>query len=270
MRTKKISIIISVVSAILSLIVFTISVYRGASFLSSKTEEWIKAVSAGVFTSSLVTLLISIGEYYIAKKNALETFYRAERILLSLYKSLKYLHTLLPIDYLQPCLHEEMLRLPHIERNVPSARQAVKDYLWNVETLEIKERVEAEGRKDQYLEKKVDSILAADKSAIDEVIQKYLAFKKKANIQDLVLAFSEIDFMFDNNDIRKKLIKDKILKEHMESLGAISELCFHLQTYEDAITRGASGNLSAILSMILEKQEKIFETGEENGWAISI
>ena len=262
MRAKKQVIFISALVATIGLVVFTMAIFCGDCFLNTKTLEWIKAVFAGVFTSALVTLLVSIGEYHIAKKRALEDFYRAEQSLLFQFKRLKVLTTKLPINLLQECIREEIIANLGASSSV-NAHQEAKLLLWEQLTPEFQRVIEADGSKDQFLENDLKRTIENDKAALEEVIQQYLQFEKEASIKELFLAYTDIDFIFDNEKILGSLLYDKILKGLQKAMETVLDLTYHLRIYTDATDKCDSGNILGILSMIVEVQEYLFEVKEE-------
>jgi len=72
-----------------SLIVYTIALIADNS---SKLPEWIKTIFSGVVASAIVSLLISIGEYQVAKRQTIEAFVTETRAILHQLK----------MDYLYP------------------------------------------------------------------------------------------------------------------------------------------------------------------------
>lgn len=94
MRGKKYVIIISLLIFLVSILVFSVVVFSDGIPSHSCMTEWIKALTSGMMTSSIVTLLISIGEYYVEKRRTIETFFEIERKLLARYKELNYIENL--------------------------------------------------------------------------------------------------------------------------------------------------------------------------------
>ncbi len=79
MRAKKLVIKISCIMIFIGLIVYTVALSVGDS---GKMPEWIKTIFSGVVASAIVSLLLSIGEYQIAKRQTIESFVTETRTIL--------------------------------------------------------------------------------------------------------------------------------------------------------------------------------------------
>ena len=79
MRAKKLVIKISCIMIAIGLIVYTIALIADNS---GKFPEWIKTIFSGVVASAIVSLLISIGEYQVAKRQTIEAFVTETRAIL--------------------------------------------------------------------------------------------------------------------------------------------------------------------------------------------
>ena len=90
MRGKKYVIIISTGIFLVSLVIFSTVIFTGDISDHLHAMEWVKTVASGMMTSSIVTLLISIGEYQVEKRKAVETFFGIERKLSGRYQELNY------------------------------------------------------------------------------------------------------------------------------------------------------------------------------------
>ena len=89
MRAKKLVIQISCIMISIGLIVYTIVL---VCCDSGKFPEWIKTIFSGVVASAIVSLLISIGEYQVAKRQTIEAFVTETRAILHQLR----------VDYLYP------------------------------------------------------------------------------------------------------------------------------------------------------------------------
>lgn len=79
MRAKKLVIKISCIMISIGVIVYTIALVFSDC---GKLPEWIKTIFSGVVASAIVSLLISIGEYQIAKRQTIEAFVTETRAIL--------------------------------------------------------------------------------------------------------------------------------------------------------------------------------------------
>lgn len=108
MRAKKLVIKISCIMISIGLIIYTIAL---AFSDSGKFPEWIKTIFSGVVASAIVSLLISIGEYQVAKRQTIEAFVTEARGILHQLK----------MDYLYPDIlvtDKEMKEIEQIVHNV--------------------------------------------------------------------------------------------------------------------------------------------------------
>lgn len=91
--------LLSLVASVLLFLWHTYSAVPVASLLYS--------LSLGLFSSSLLGCTMSLTEYFVAKKEAMETFYEeAAKVLLAL-KGIQYFDIDAPVDLVQACFGEE-------------------------------------------------------------------------------------------------------------------------------------------------------------------
>ena len=91
MSGKKSVIRISALIFFVSLLAFSIVIFADGTSCYPRATKWIETVAAGMMTSSIVTLLISIGEYKVEKRKAVEAFFGIERRLSDRYRELNYI-----------------------------------------------------------------------------------------------------------------------------------------------------------------------------------
>lgn len=114
MRSKKWSIIVSLIIMGVSVLIFSILNFHlyGACFMNwimsfmsaTSLSEWKNffiVISSGAFTSSIVILLISIAEYRVEKETALEGYISDTINFCSDFYNMKYLDIDIPIELLQ-------------------------------------------------------------------------------------------------------------------------------------------------------------------------
>ena len=107
MRAKKSAIILSGSVAILSIICFTVlqfRIYNRYNILFTKIpnagniREFFMVITSGLFTSSCVTLIISIREYCVSKEEALRNLFRLASYIDEKYKRVRFYKSNIPED----------------------------------------------------------------------------------------------------------------------------------------------------------------------------
>lgn len=270
MRGKKYVIRISFMIGLASLVFFTIVLNCGELFMGVKAIEWCKTVFAGMFTSAIVTLLISVGEYRVEKRKALEEFISVDYSLIYLYRNLMDLDTEIPVEMLQAYFHEEMSQCPPgILEPDETPKANIMEFLWKQVQTDIQELLESSHKKDEYLEAEFNRAIAQDRDAISEAIKQYRQLCEAVNLHGLSTAYGNIDFMFANKKVREELLYNRIYEPHSNAKRILNELNFHLKNYEEAVSKGHVGNLPVVIMKILEVQEHFLEMSkQEHGTAV--
>lgn len=265
MRAKKRVLIISLVAAFLSMVIFTVTLVCGDSNSSNKVVEWFKTISAGILTSALVTLFAYTGEYRVEKVAALEKMYEASDDLTNQYRGLKTIYTEIPLDLLKPYFDAVMFQIPFQPDLTKKPKQDIVSFLWAKLPESEQKRIEADGKVEEYCEQRFRTAIRSDKTAIDNIIRQYLDLAERIGTKKLTSAYGNIDFVFANTEKRQKNLYDKIYKKHLDMQDRIYELVYHLKVYMDAEAKNRGrGNLSAVISKISDVEKHLFE--EKHHW----
>ena len=291
MKNKKGTIYISGIIAIIGISGFIIlqfrcyellGIYGGTVFLSNLRQFGI-VVTSGLFTSALVTLLISASEYRNERVEALENIYLAAEDLEREFLKIKYFLPDEPKELVQNVLgeldnNESNMRFnKHLAESVAQledqkkaddaysrnclkldcdAQKAFRDYVWEktdertkvifTEPFQIKEYLDKECRKkiDKYSEQ------------LEETMRSFLRFQEvRTNV--LTAAYGKLDFIFVNKSIRCR-IYEKLYHKLMEEVKLIKEKDYHFGLYFD----GKGGNKVVQCSFVWELQESLISEDE--------
>lgn len=282
MSSKKFAIIISGIIGIVSFLVFIflqLQLYRfiGISInnsLLSNIKEAGLVISGGCFTSSFVTFLISIKEYQSERKKALEKlFFAASDILISFMGTYPFLLNE-PFELIQNCLGEidnnnfnkrfnesvyaaipdtpEALLLP-IEH---SAKREYKLYLLNSMCQEHILRCKNLLTLDELLERSYESRIKKHSEELELAIDSYLSLKS-VSAHQLTVVLGELDFLFANRTIRRKIHKD-LYQEVFDKINFVEENLFHFEQYK----KGKGGNRAVQCHFINKLQTALYSEDE--------
>ena len=258
MMTKKRTIIISLVIVVVSLFVFTITLFLGDSFMGIKEIEWVKTISAGALTSALVTLLVSVSEYKTEKRKAIEAFFDASCALIYHYRNSRDLHTEIPLGLLSAYFLEEKRASTGLFEHDEKPKQDILDYLWNHLQTEAQKEIEEKDHKPDYLSQAFSRTLERDREAISAVVTQYTNIAESVSTRELTMAFGGIDFMFANKRVRGNLIYTKMYEAHRNAYAKVKELAYHLKECRpDA--ESVTWIHPVIISKILETQQSFLE-----------
>ena len=250
MREKKWVIIISSMIIVLSLIIFTIVLSWGNRhpYSYSSFIEWTKTVSAGTLTSAMVTLLITTVEYFVEKKKSLQEFMDATFELIVQYRTIEVIDTDIPIDILKSYFREEMWNNTVCYKSAGTARQIALNYIRNKHLEFSSNPIE-----DDQLTSLLSKHIQHDRDHLYYHIQHYLELVEKVKSTQLATAYSNIDFLYSHNST--EWICKEIVRRQVEAQKRLCDLAFHLRNFLETERSGHRGNLSVMISKMLEIQD---------------
>lgn len=288
MRTKKYTVIFSGLLTLISIVCFAVFHFRlyhliniygdGSNFLKG-LREFLIVSSSGLFTSSCVTLVISLREYWDVKDATLRDILQCLTQINVRYQKVQFFTSKIPEKIVIPYLiakHNceksydseiiEFMRENNIEfddphrEKVSEEKEKVYKYLWENEQNDIKESCNSELERKKYLEKKWKKIekeyLEGAKKLVEslyifnditvfqiqEVFDKLCLFNKKKQ-DDLSCSFALIE----NDIIAIKRCLD--FKNHKDSF---LQLCYTLDLFNfTAIEYSESRDAAYLLSAFL-------------------
>ena len=252
MRSKKWSIIVSLIIMGVSVLIFSILNFRLYSVCfknwmmlfipSDSLSEWKNffiVISSGAFTSSIVTLLISIAEYRVERESALEYYIASTINFCADFYNMKYLNFDMTKELLQAYYAEQwekplesVLGNPNQgyiytgEYIVPDsdAVTQIKEWIWKYSlNEEIRKRFEASGTKRKFLDAEFTSMIQKYNEEIDSVMKQYINLSDKINCRELTSSIGKIDFLF-GNKYRKEVLNKKMYSRNREIVAKINDI----------------------------------------------
>lgn len=291
MKNKKYTIFITSVIAIIGITVFAvlqfqlyelIGIYGGAIFLSNFRQFGI-VVSSGLFTSAMVTLIISSSEYKNERTESLENMYLAAEDLEQEFLKINYFLPDEPKELVQNVLGEldnnaiilrhnkqleesiskfknqqkadEFYRHNWIKLNY-DAQKEFRDYVWENTNNRIKEIYTEPSQIKEYLDRECKEKIEKYNSQLENTMRSFLRFQE-VRTKSVTAAYGKLDFLFANKSIRCH-IYEKLYHKLVEEVDLIKEKNFYFSQYFD----GKGGNKSLQCSFIWELQESLLSEDE--------
>lgn len=262
-KTLKWSLGITILSLILSIFLFTFSLYYNISLINFLLNLFIV-----IFSSSIVALLISIPNYIVTKKQLLERYWiESRRLIISIYK-IEYLDIEFNkedfIGYIKETRNnlwkEEFNKLAKNKVKIDDEyKNRLLEYL-SIKHDDLKEKLSKEGFKvylNQELEKETNEIL----KNMDKILYQYKKCDEESTT-NLNFMLGDTEFISGKN-FYNKMYKN-LYKPIFNLLSNIRKeiSCFNLYLNNE-------GNKATVLEKILNLQSKIF-TVKENKEVITI
>lgn len=273
MKSKKRSIIKSLIIFIISLFVFTIlnfHIYPECirKWLDiwlpvSDLKNYLIVISSGVFTSSFVTLLISDSEYKAERQTGLEDFHDANiRFVANLYK-LDYLRIDIPLDllkdyYLYPNI-SDIKKGQERDCEIESPQEKIMDYIWERAPEFEKIKYDTPSSKRVYLREKLNEKIAEYDKQISIIVRQYIDIADKMDINDLNQTFGRIDFLCRNKKYREKFLYEKIYLKQIELFGKITNASDNFKEKYEV----SKDNKYVIVRTIIEIQKYLFSVTQK-------
>lgn len=248
------------------------------SFMSDTSlSEWKNffiVISSGAFTSSIVTLLISIAEYRVEREKALEDYISDTINFCADFYNMIYLDIDIPIELLQG-YYAEQWRKP-IESILGNKNQGyiyngeyivpdsdvvtqIKEWLWkNTLNEEVRKEFQNPSTKREYLDAEFTRIIQKYDKEIDAVMKQYINLSDKVNCRKLTSSIGKIDFLF-GNKYRKEVLYKKMYSKNREIVSKINDVSYHFKEYQKA----SEGNKPMMLHFTQDIQDYIFSIEEK-------
>lgn len=291
MKNKKGTLYISGVIAIIGIVGFIILQFRcyeligisgGTEFLSNLKQLGI-VITSGLFTSALVTFLISAVEYRNERVEALENMYLTAEDLEREFLKIKYFLPDEPKELVQSVLGEldnnesDMRFNKHLaevtakfenqqkadevySRNYMKldydAQNAFRDYVWQNTDERTKEVYKEPFQIKEYLDEECKKKIEKYSRQLEDAMRSFLRFQE-VRTNALTAAYGEMDFLFANKSIRNR-IYEKLYQRLLNEVRLIKEKNFHFQLYFD----GKGGNRAVQCSFIWELQDSLLSEDE--------
>lgn len=244
----------------------------------SDWKNFFMVISSGAFTSSIVTLLISIAEYRAERESALEDYIAATINFCTDFYNMEYLDIDIPKELLQEYYTEqwrESIKFASRKRNrgyvyneeyiIPDSDVVtkIKEWIWNCSlNAETRKIFEAPCDKREYLDAEFADMIHKYDEEMDTVIKQYINLSDKINTQSLTSTIGRINFLF-GNKYRKEVLYKKMYNKNKEIVDRIHDVSSRFGEYH----KNSKGNKLVILRFIQEIQDYIFSVEErKNGY----
>lgn len=292
LKNKKCTILISAIIAIIGAVGFAvlqfrlyelIGVYGGTLFLSN-LRQFAMVITSGLFTSAMVTLLISISEYRNERVEVLESMYLAAMDLEHEFVKLKYFLPDEPKELVKNVLGEldsnkfaseynarlaeGILKSENREQadNVyeknhlnfkQDAESAFRSYIWEHTDEYTKSLMSEPFQQKEYLDKACAEKIEKYSLQLEETMKSFLRFQE-VRTNAITAAFGKMDFIFANKSIRTN-IYNKLYRKLFEMINLIKEKNFHFNLYFS----GEGGNRAVQCMFVWELQERLLSEDED-------
>lgn len=291
MKNKKYTIIITFVIFIAGIIWFAILQFRwyellgfygGTIFLSNLRQFGI-VVSSGLFTSALVTFIISASEYRNERLEALENIYLAAEDLEREFLKINYFLPDEPKELVQNVLgeldnnetnirfnkqlEEDILRFKDQQKADEfyrinwkklsfDAQNAFRDYVWENTNKRIKKIYTEPFQIKEYLDKECRKKIEKYRNQLENAMKSFLRFQD-IRTKTLTAAYGKLDFIFSNNSVRDHIYKN-LYHKLVEEVDLIKEKNYYFKEYFN----GKGGNKALLCSFVWELQERLLSEDE--------
>lgn len=254
MKGKKYGIIVSVITMLIALVLILLVNWR-----DNETYEVLSNILIGVLGSSIVTLIISISDYIVAKREALEDYYCQAGKIITAFGQIKYIH--ITEKMLESAKYKTTMNLSNLFDVEETEIENMLKYYEQIHYWDNFSEVPSNEVKIQLIKTETEK----DCMEIIKGMNSYLQFEE-LSLQDVENAFGRISFLINNSPKKFKDTKyfkvwlyinffEKLMK--MLYRIRIENNCF--KAYKDR----ESSNLFVVAQKINELNEQLFEIKTE-------
>jgi len=230
-----------------------ISMVSAAVFAFIADNDFWTNFSFAVFGSSLLGFIMSLVEYFVEKRSALEEYYLAAVDLTKIYSHAKYFFIGEPKTLLLEYFTEQQTMLAKSvlsEQKIFPAKDKLLQHMRNVwaNTIDI-----PEPEFSQYVSLQFNEEIQKYNIALQETLESYIQIAV-ADFRILENAFGKINFLFTNHRFRKKIYSDihSPLREYHRVLSR--------KTYQfKSFLKAQNGNTAAMIDIVVELQERYYK-----------
>ena len=261
MKGKKYGIIVSVITMIISLVLILLF-----NWCDKEKYELLLNIIIGVLGSSVVTLIISISDYIVAKREALEEYFSQVYKIIIAFGKIKYVH--ITDRVLESAKYKTECELKKCFGAKTSTMDSIMEYYdennyWDnyCEKLSLEE-------KEQIILEQIEK----DCADIEKAMNYYLDIDN-LSYEAVENAFGRISFLFDKSEKHpneEKYFRVWIYRNLHEKLrnmiNTIRLENFHFKAYKE----GENKNILVLAEKIDSLNKKMFEiiSDESNGYSI--
>ena len=254
MKAKKWLVIVTFLATIISL--------AGAfcfNFVCKYMEFWVN-LSFAIFGSAALGFLMSLVEYFAAKRDALERYYRAADKLYKIYAKAQYFVVHEPLELVEAYFSETR----SIFNTSFPAKKALFEYMnakWKM-TVDI-----PEPEYSQFAQLEFDRIVATYREQLEKTMEAYVSIAEQSQ-WELDSTYGELDFLISNRLLRGEIF-NRIHSPIQEYGKFIAEKAFHFRGFMQA----ENGNVATMIGFVDEIQQKYYKTDirvDQNGKMIIV
>lgn len=253
MKAKKWLTIITLVITALSLVF---------AFIIGKNSNCITYdISMAIFGGAALGFIMSLTEYYVERRKAMEEFWLQATKVLNELKKIKYLDVDAPINLIVDAIHEDdsnaLKKKFHLLSDDEKISVNAKENLisWYKENVPIPFDENTDNNKE--LTQLYDSNMAGYKEVFLQCMDSYRE-ASMVELGNLDNAYGNLDFIIANKCIRQKAyeqIYDKLRKIVYQ---------FQNEAYHFNLLKNGSGNFSVCILKVSELNQEYFLSKEEN------
>lgn len=269
-KSLKTSILISILFFILAIVLFIYNIK-----IESNIVDFMNNIIIGIFSSSIVALMLNIPAYIVAKRQLLEKIWEEARQLSSCAHKIDFFYLEFDekdyINYLNECKNNRWkIEYNKLIINDKSATKGNLSKKMQIENkyknvilkkyksgqLELKKKLsEKEYGKiiDELFEETNDKII----KNMDIIIKQYIELSKESTSK-LNFLLGDLEFLMGKGNYKK--IHNRIYKPLYDMLNCIKEQTFHFKSYING-----EGNQCVVLEKLLNLQKTIFNVKKSDG-----
>ncbi len=293
MKNKKCTILISALIAFAGAVGFGVlqfrlyellGIYGGTQFLSD-LRQFAMVITSGLFTSAMVTLLISISEYRNERVEALEGMYLAAMDLEREFSKIKYFLPDEPKELIQNVLGEldnndfgskynenlatsvmnfqdqqkadDAYEKYHMELK-HDAQMKFRDYIWEHTDECEKAALTEPFQKKDFLDRACAEKIEKYDEQLKETMKSFLRFQE-VRTSAITAAYGRMDFIFANKSIRLN-VYEKLYRKLFDTVNLIKKRNSHF----DMFFAGRGGNRANQCEVVWELQGKLLSEDEDH------
>ena len=239
MKAKKWLVIVTFLATIISL--------AGAfcfNFVCKYMEFWVN-LSFAIFGSAALGFLMSLVEYFAAKRDALERYYRAADKLYKIYAKAQYFVVHEPLELVEAYFSETR----SIFNTSFPAKKALFEYM-NAKWKMTGDMPEPEYS--QFAQLEFDRIVATYREQLEKTMEAYVSIAEQSQ-WELDSTYGELDFLISNRLLRGEIF-NRIHSPIQEYGKFIAEKAFHFRGFMQA----ENGNVATMIGFVDEIQQKYY------------
>ena len=293
MKNKKCTILISALTAIAGAVGFAVlqfrlytlvGIYGGTQFLSD-FRQFAMVITSGLFTSAMVTLLISISEYRNERVEALEGMYLAAMDLEREFSKIKYFLPDEPKELIQNVLGEldsndwdskynenlatsvlnfedqqkadDAYEKYHMELK-HDAQMKFRDYVWEHTDEREKTVLTEPFQKKDFLDRACAEKIEKYDEQLKETMKSFLRFQE-VRTSAITAAYGRMDFIFANKSIRLN-VYEKLYRKLFDMVNFVKKSNNHFELFFS----GRGGNRAVQCEFVWKLQDKLLGEDEDH------